>query len=496
MSSLADGISSGLLQALGWALIHFTWQGAALMVLTSAAMRLCRRPAIRYIAGVCGLAAMLAAPVATFFLVYFDGALSGAGAGIAGLAHTFLLASSITVGGAVVSADLNLLSWLSCAWACGVMLFGLRFAGGFVLLERRHRRRSARPDQRVLALCHAMQQRLGMTRIIRYRHCDWLQAPAVIGWIRPVLLLPVTALTGFSEDQLRAIIAHELAHIRRHDALVNLFQILVESLLFYHPAVWWLNRRIRAEREICCDEVAVSLCGDPVAYVRALALMEEWKAAPALAMAANSGSLSYRMFCVLGQTPAAARPQALGLAGGLLLLGATLAAGDALMGMSHLISARPSDFTTRFASPRPMPSLQPMPVLRAAPNRPGADVRPVRHRQMEARQEVRVVNDDRPAANAVETASSPDLPHRQVHFSEVSLPTLRIIDGSIPQILASLQPADPFVCRPAQQLPRSRFYGPRTCLPKSEWALLREKGEDIGPDGREIVAANVFGMGN
>ena len=88
--------------------------------------------------------------------------------------------------------------------------------------------------------------------------------PTVIGWLKPVVLLPASALAGLAPQQLEAILAHELAHIRRHDYLVNLLQTLVETLLFYHPAVWWLSRRIRIERENCCDDLAVSLCGDPV----------------------------------------------------------------------------------------------------------------------------------------------------------------------------------------------------------------------------------------
>ena len=96
------------------------------------------------------------------------------------------------------------------------------------------------------------------------------------------------------------MIAHELAHIRRLDAFVNLFQILVETLLFYHPAIWWLNRRIRAERELCCDEIAVSLTGNRLEYAKALTLMAEWEKAPALAMAANRGPLSERIFHILG----------------------------------------------------------------------------------------------------------------------------------------------------------------------------------------------------
>src|SRR5260370_2066848 len=92
---------------------------------------------------------------------------------------------------------------------------------------------------------------------------------------------------GLSEAHIEAVIAHELADIRRLDCLVNLFQIATETLLFYHPAVWWVSQRVRAEREHCCDDEAIAICGDAVNYARALTLMEEWRTAPALCIAAN-----------------------------------------------------------------------------------------------------------------------------------------------------------------------------------------------------------------
>jgi hypothetical protein len=131
------------------------------------------------------------------------------------------------------------------------------------------------------------------------------------------------------------VIAHELAHIRRLDAFVNLFQILVEALLFYHPAMWWLNRRIRAERELCCDEIAVSLTGNRVEYARALTLMAEWKNAPMLAMAANRGPLSTRILHILGRKPVGAGQRMAGLTGGVLFLTAALAAANTLFGIAY-----------------------------------------------------------------------------------------------------------------------------------------------------------------
>ncbi len=126
----------------------------------------------------------------------------------------------------------------------------------------------------------------------------------VIGWVRPVILLPASALTGLTPQQLEAIIAHELAHIRRHDYLINMLQALVETLLFYHPAVWWVSRRIRQEREHCCDDLAVAVCGDAFAYARALLEMERLRAAgPQLAVAANGGLLMNRIQRLIGAQP-------------------------------------------------------------------------------------------------------------------------------------------------------------------------------------------------
>ena len=148
--------------------------------------------------------------------------------------------------------------------------------------------------------CLALQRGMGLDRVIQYCECHGLDAPAVLGWFRPVVLLPVRALTGLSEQQIEAVIAHELAHIRRLDCFVNLFQIAAETLLFYHPAVWWVSQGIRAERENCCDDEAISLCGDAVNYARALTLMEEWRTAPRLMMAANRSPLAQRVVRVLG----------------------------------------------------------------------------------------------------------------------------------------------------------------------------------------------------
>src|SRR5258708_9356156 len=180
-----------------------------------------------------------------------------------------------------------------------------------------------------------MQRRMGLDRVVRY--CEWhrLDAPAVLGWFCPVVLLPVRALTGLTEEQIEAVIAHELAHIRRFDCFVNLFQIATETLLFYHPAVWWMSQRIRAEREHCCDDEAITICGDAVNYARALTLMEEWRTAPALMMAANRSPLAERVVPLLGWDGAAGRIRVAGLTGSFVCLVGALLAGNAFLGVAH-----------------------------------------------------------------------------------------------------------------------------------------------------------------
>jgi beta-lactamase regulating signal transducer with metallopeptidase domain len=336
MTTLTNWLSPSAMHALGWTLLHFLWQGTAVAALAAVLMTLCRRASARYVLTVGALVVMLAAPAATFFVLTSGEGSSAKSSPVAEARVTvtgnFVRTSS---GFSRISPSRDTLPWLVEAWLLGVAFFSLRSAGGFLLLERERRRQSDSVSGSLLEMCRTLQRRLGLNRAVRYCECAWLQAPAVIGWFRPIVLLPVTALTGLSEEQLQLVIVHELAHIQRLDPFVNVFQICVETLLFYHPAVWWLNKRIRAERENCCDDVALSVCGHALEYARALTLMEEWRSAPALAMAANRGPLSERIFRVLGLRSAGAGTRGIGLTGGMLCLTAALVAGNALLGIAY-----------------------------------------------------------------------------------------------------------------------------------------------------------------
>lgn len=350
-TALTRLLSPGAMYALGWALLHFLWQGTAIMALAASAMSLCRRASVRYLLGVVALVLMLLAPLATagFYSQQHSGFAptlrSSESPGVPSTTadvstDSLRIAAETTVARGL--ADFSLLSslrdslpWLVEAWLVGVAFFSLRSAGGFFLLELGRHKRSSSASPRVLEICRELERRLGLDRVIAYCECQWLDTPAVIGWFRPVVFLPVAVLTGLTEEQFQSVIAHELAHIRRFDAFVNVFQVCVETLLFYHPAVWWLNRRIRVEREHCCDEMAVSLCGNAVEYARALTRLEELRAAPVLAMAANRGPLTERIMRVLGRKTFGDGMRGLGFAASALCLTAALVAGNAMLAMAH-----------------------------------------------------------------------------------------------------------------------------------------------------------------
>lgn len=347
MTSLANWVPSSVMQPLGWALVHFLWQGLAVAALASVALAFSRNARTRYAVAVGSLILMVAAPIGTF--LYLWNAESTASALInstparsaerlqSDVVHPGLpLAASPAIAAmkqeiAIVNANLppGFLPWFVELWFAGVIFFSLRYAGGMLLIERLRRKESKPASARLLEKCQDLQRRLGLDRVIRYCECYRIDAPAVIGWFRPVVLLPAAALTGLTEEQLTAVIAHELAHIQRLDSFVNLFQVAAETLLFYHPAIWWVNERIRAERENCCDDAAISVSGDALEYARALTLMAERRAAPSLAMAFNRSPLEARVMRLLGVGTFRGGIRTAGFAASFLLLAGAVFAGNA-----------------------------------------------------------------------------------------------------------------------------------------------------------------------
>ena len=337
MTDLTSFIAPETLRTLGWSLLHFVWQGFALAAIASIALTLFRRASARYIVGVLTLLAMVTSVAITFMLLLNSQsamqATENAATPVLVFAQKAIIGHAAQPAASGVSAAKSLsaqaLPLLVEFWLAGVLFFALRTAGGLLYLERLRRAASVSVAPALLAKCRELQSRLGITRIIRFCECRWLDAPAVIGWFKPVVLLPVRALTGLTEDQIEAVIAHELAHVRRFDAFVNLFQVFVEAVLFFHPAVWWLNKRVRAERENCCDDIAVAACGNHLGYARALTTMEEWRATPSFSLAANGSPLAARISRILGLRHAS-ETRAAGLGAGFVCFGAAVIAASLL----------------------------------------------------------------------------------------------------------------------------------------------------------------------
>ncbi len=322
--------SQALLQCLGWTLVHFLWQGLAIAVWLGLCLHALRRnPANhRYLAGCAALLLMVASPLLTFNrlvdqLPAPQPRWQRAPAPMMATRHALPLTIPIIepsprtvnlVRGPAKPSPLSLrerwelaLPWLALLWAAGVVAFGIQLLAGWF-----HVRRSARDAGTLLEEPWAtrlaeLAERLGLRRSVRLVQSALVEVPATIGWLRPVILLPAGCLTGLSPSQLDAILAHELAHIRRHDYLVNLLQCAVETLLFYHPAVWWASGRIREAREFCCDDLAVAACGNRVAYARALATLEELRPA-SLALAASGAPLLQRIRRLTARPPVTTGP--------------------------------------------------------------------------------------------------------------------------------------------------------------------------------------------
>ena len=334
MSALQILSSEAWVERFGWTLIHFLWQGLLIAVLYAAARRgLTRnsRPNARYLLACAALAAMMAAPLVTWMMrpsdptpyaAYRIRSTPPAASGVADVPAATLPATVRAAVSGVQTA--RFLPWVVIVWLAGAIVFWVRLAGGWAMAARMRsvRVRPAPPEwQETLG---NLRHRIGLTRPVRLLVSALVQVPAVVGWLRPVVLVPVGALGGLPAAQLEALLLHELAHIRRHDYLVNILQSVVEALLFYHPAVWWVSGHVRAERELCCDDVAVSVSGDALTYARALAQLESYRPAHlSAAVAADGGSLSGRIARLLGQPRPAVRS---GLGPGTLAVAILLAA--------------------------------------------------------------------------------------------------------------------------------------------------------------------------
>ena len=297
-----DLLQQAFAQTLAVALEHFVWQGAVLGLALYALVRLLRPTArVRYLLGVACLAAMASAPVATIAVVSARGAASSNAAFTVPIGEAAHASGVADQGSNAAAQRWNAQAVVVSVWLVGVLALSLRLAGGWVMTRRLVSSARDRASIEIRLLTQRLGQALALGRYIDVLESPTVAVPMLIGWIAPVIILPTAALSGLAPAQLEALIAHELAHVRRHDYLVNLLQSMVETLLFFHPAVWWVSRDVRESREHCCDDLVVGLC-DRVVYATALADLAAIVRGPRLALAATDGSLVSRVRRILGGT--------------------------------------------------------------------------------------------------------------------------------------------------------------------------------------------------
>lgn len=353
------------LQTVGVSLVHFAWQGVAIALLVAIASSVTGLPRVRYAIGIVGMLLMIACPIATGILLRswaeasrHDAAMTlPSPAQMAGLEGITIFDEDLSN---LTAADLELRlddpalaapaaqpptedtqsHWqrlpagLAIAWLVVVALLLLKNA--FALLALARLRRDATPvtDAALLRSFRSLARTIGLRAAPPLLACHRVAGPCVVGLIRPAVLWPAALLSGLTPGQVEALLAHELAHVRRLDPLVNHLQTLAETLLFFHPCVWWLGRRVRSEREACCDALAAeTLEGDRIGVADALvalaSLQQSRLASPQLSLGARDGTIASRVKRLIdGDAPVQRSPIALALVALALLAGTAYAMQD------------------------------------------------------------------------------------------------------------------------------------------------------------------------
>jgi beta-lactamase regulating signal transducer with metallopeptidase domain len=321
--SITTLISQSELIALGWTLLHFCWQGTAIAVAYAVVDRLTSRAStnVRYAVALIALALMPLVVAATYSLE-LQVAQQQVAASFPTATITDLPARHVVLQEIALTTEPNLtpalaarsawllnraqlaLPFIDILWMLGVLLLAIRAAGGWLQLERiRQQAANAIPPEIELAF-HRMSHRLNIGREVALRISGEVISPLAMGLWHTTVILPMSAVLRLSAAELEAVLAHELGHIRRWDYAVNLLQTAIESILFFHPAVWRLSHTVRERREICCDEIAVLTCANPIVYAQALLRMEEHRTISlraAVALEGCGGSLLERVRKILGE---------------------------------------------------------------------------------------------------------------------------------------------------------------------------------------------------
>jgi bla regulator protein BlaR1 len=301
MNFLYSMISENLINAIGWTIIHSLWQCAAAALGCAAVMFFLRKSAARtrYLVGVMTLMLVLVMSMVTFVSIYQPG-MPGIPETAANNTQLLLTGSTTNQGNITLAAFFKNyfnrhLPLVVTIWMLGVLVLVLRLSGGYLYNQRlKHHRKQPLPNSwqnRLETFC----RQTGIGKPISLVESALVKIPMTIGHFKPVILFPLGLVTGLPRDQVEALLAHELAHILRKDYLVNILQSIVDILFFYHPGVRWISSQVRAEREHCCDDIAVSISGNSLNVAKALTNIQGYDMrTPYPAMTASNKRLGSR----------------------------------------------------------------------------------------------------------------------------------------------------------------------------------------------------------
>ena len=308
-------LQSTVFYSLALTLLHFLWQGLLIafglkLLLLSIAHT---KPQLRYGLSTLAMLLSLLLPLFTFLIIYpqegmpLDSTISQA-TNIQTLTQqmSFFNYTFFNYKGFVESLPSTVYSalpYLSVLWLISVITLSIKLLIEIYNVNQLPKSGSLQPKPELLVRFNALVKKIGLTKAPLLLISLKAEVPMAIGWLKPIVLLPVSMLTSLNSAQLEMLILHELAHIRRHDYLVNFLQTLIEILLFFHPAVAWISKQMRNEREYCSDDIAVHYCGDPIAYAHTLtdtaallcAKHPLHQTIPVMAMTASGGDLKQRV---------------------------------------------------------------------------------------------------------------------------------------------------------------------------------------------------------
>ena len=296
------------------ALLHFLWQGALLAAGLAVTQRRLRNASAsdRHALACTTLALMAIAPLVTFWVLGSTGPSIASSAAVVAPAQSATVsvlatgsAETIAPGSATLPASLlPWMPWITALWILGVAVSALRLLGGAWRLHRWATRETSPAPSEWQECCDSLGRRLGLRSPVPLRESPRVHGPLIVGWFRPMLVLPLGMLQSLPGLQIEALLLHELAHVHGRDPLIHLLQRAVETLLFYHPAVWWVSEQIRREREHRCDDRVIEAQGEGHSLAEALVtLAERMQSAEPLALAATDGSVASRVRRLLQGRP-------------------------------------------------------------------------------------------------------------------------------------------------------------------------------------------------